>query len=211
MAATAWNPNDKNPRFEIVGTRGGRNPGSGSWYGCRSTTSKTAQGDYERYFEGLIIQSNGSNGGIIGIANSAASLGNYPGSNQNSLGWWGNGGRPLGGSGGSAIGGWNTNDVIGFLMNPVRGTLKARKNLGGFSSAASFTFAPPFFVIGSFEDGPAEFRLNWAAADMINPIPQGAVAWDESDPLYIGAAGRAARYLGARTDAELYLGARSLF
>jgi len=176
--ATIWNALDKNTSVNLNGSRGVVHPGSGGWHNVRTAESRTT-GRF--YFEIKFISNTSSlNGVILGIVNSTASLNDYPGANSNGLGFWDNNGQWLGGSGGgSNVGTLANGDIVGFDIDYDAKTIRASRNNGAWSSAASFSnVTGPYFLMAAMNSETAELLASWQKSHCTYSAPSGASYYD---------------------------------
>lgn len=157
LSAATWSPTDHSAFVTIAPANiGTRNSTLGGAYA--TIRSDLAQSSGVRYVEFTILQI-GSGGAFtvcVGLANGAAGLGIYAGSDNNGISWQpgGNVLKNAGFVGGITTPSFTTGDVLGMVVDLDAHTVKFNKNGAAFSATADITsLGSDVFVACTLGDG----------------------------------------------------------
>lgn len=190
---TTWNPSDKSVNITLSNGNLTASDGASGFNGVRGIASHST-GLY--YYE-IVVSASGNTGlDLLGIGNASASLVDFTGDNNNSIGYggdgkiWLNGGNPTG----SPIQSYVVGDIIGVATdmthikmwfknitqvsgwnNDVIGNQNPATNTGGISF--STMAAGPWFPQASLEGATSVMTANFGATAYTGTAPSGFGNW----------------------------------
>lgn len=194
LPSTTWNPSDKDSLVTLSDSNKIYSQ-TGTWRGVRSVDFK-ASGLW--YFEAFIGAA--TNYIDVGFANASASLGNYPGVDQNSVGLLNNGEVFRNGSLGSLVSSFSKGDIMCFALDLTNRKFWVRKNNGAWNNLQAGTQDPVtnqggqalgtsmtgnVYCFGS-ASSTAFVTGKWIADDITYTPPTGFSVWDAGVPAATG-------------------------
>lgn len=179
-ASTQWSATDKDPAITVTSpTRVDRTSAAGSAY--PSIRATVARSTTRRYLEFTVNALASNTAIIVGIADAAASVSNYLGSDNHSMGFWSNGANILANSFPDyGIGVWAVGDVICLDWDPTAKTIRARRNNGAWGAALNISaMTAPFYPAATILNSvPSAITANFGDTAFTFAPPSGAVAWN---------------------------------